>query len=127
DTLSPEQTRTMTSAERIVITNNSSLPVDFGFQVGDGDGLVPGYIAGPGQFVLRAVFGDMDTPPEFSPGRDFVKSAVVWSTGDIFGAGGYGISVGDTEKLWLQFIAPADAPSGSYTITLILWVRARLP
>jgi len=129
DSLDAQDIYTMSAGNDIVITNNSTMPVQFGLNIFDGDGLSPAYISGADAFVLRAIFNDDPTPPsEFSPTRDFVKSTCVWATSDIFGSGGESVPVSDTETLWMQFISPSSVSTiGDYTLTMILWVRVRLP
>ncbi len=128
DTMWLDETYTMSSGEEIVITNNSTMPVQFGLQMADCDGLSSGYVSGQDKFILRAQFNDGSFPVAFSPSRDFVKGTLLWASGDIFGSGGENISPSDTENMWLQFVSPTGLSSdGSYIFTMTLWARIRLP
>jgi len=125
------ETYTMLFSELIEITNNSTLPVQFGLELADCDGLAPAYFIGHDVFTLRAAFNDEITAPTFSPNRDFVKSTLLWATSLIFGPGGENvvqIPGSNTENLWMQFIAPSSmSDPGDFTLSLTLWTRVRLP
>ncbi|RKZ25770.1 hypothetical protein DRQ26_05400 [bacterium] len=128
DTMWLDQTATMSSGDEIVITNNSTLPVQFGLMLSDGGGFSWGYLSGADKFVLRAQFDDSAVPPAFSPSRDFVRGTLLWASENIFGTGGENVPAGDTENLWLQFVSPTSlSADGDYTLKLTLWARIRLP
>ncbi|MCD6417165.1 exo-alpha-sialidase [bacterium] len=126
DTLSSSETRTMYPFEVIKITNDGTIPVDFGLQtIEDFTSWNAGYLVGYNRYVLRSEFTQNSIPPvTFSYANDYVKSSLTWSTDVIFGPGGYYVTPGDWYNIWLQFIAPTD--SYDYTLQRIIlrvWAR----
>ncbi|MBN2541281.1 hypothetical protein JXI42_00285 [bacterium] len=138
DTIAPGNTRSMDSSEVLIIENCGTSSIDLGLRfltvvdtaAGDTIAWIPGYsISGVDTFSLHAIFNDNILPPEvYVPTTDMVGGSVQWATDIIYGSLGFGILPGETDNLWLEFVAPTHSSSyDPLRIEIELQARLFLP
>ena len=131
DSLTANETVTMSDADGILITNIGNVPVDFGIAVSDPP---PGWVLDDHQnwdtTTVWAHFDDNTTVPAFNS-DDIVDELITWADGLLLG-GGEGVSFcvdgANTERLWMKFTVPRYYSGyGDQTMTVQLWARTDLP
>ncbi|MCD6531839.1 hypothetical protein J7K99_05320, partial [bacterium] len=132
DTLGSTETKTTTYSMAPVVTNCGNMALDYGLSVYDPDSVwFPGYIVDANVFTLRARFEDISrvSTPVFIPLDDWVKFSRTWADDEQFGPLGYNVPEGESQRLWLQFIAPTRSSvyGTRRPLILILHFKPHLP
>ena len=124
------ETISMIEGEEIIVTNCGNCHENYGLTFEDSSPLLweISYAPAGDRFVLRARFSDTsDVPAAYDHSRDFIKDIVTWAHGFSFGDAGYAIPVGETRRLWLQYVSPASADIyGGNQITITLYCQLNI-
>ena len=130
DTVNLGATRSTRADELIEIENCGDIESSWGIFIADeGGAWVSGHGPGDNRFTIRAIFNhDVIPPISFSPIYDYLKTSIDWSDSVHFGPEGWNVAPGDTQSLWLQFLAPYRSDSyATQELILRIYTRVYLP